>query len=705
MKPLKKIISEALSKPRKKKSEKQVAELGPEIQQYIKKEIQRQLKKYVDTELLPEVKKLISETLRSELRNTNPSIPNDEEFYPPIKPVDAELPLILDEEILPLDEKPDEIVGTLKPDGRSLLSIQDIRLGIDFGTTTTAVSIRVGDEQPQALPIGRNGEKYMPSLVYFREGDEILSERVLVGEDAQAMSLNDPAHVIRSIKRCFGCNGKKCGGNGADQEELKFPWCNGKGKIQATTRDTLLPSDVAFFIIQEALNRAVSIIKENNNTDLNLSNVGMVPLNMGCGARFDLMQRQGMLENAISLGFSDIKVDNVVEEPILAGLAFSRFAELARSEGRTLIYDFGGGTLDIAVIDVVRKADKPFVTILSTAGDNWLGGDDIDKLVLDEFIDQISAELNVTAAEIMKELTIVDLVNLRNMAKTAKERLSNTEQYRDSLNLEQLGLILLTLSREKFESILSNSRLIQRSFDAVLKALKLAYTLDVARENDLLNIDAIRSLKLENAVQMVDRVVLVGGVTKIPLIQHEMERLFGEANVIEENVFDPISAVSIGAAYPREADHFSISSPPYGFYLEGMRLGKKTREWLLAPYTYLDFFKDLHISSIPAVHIPLQLDDVFSAVALKGWEPFNDKTDEIKDLPRLEPGIYQFNVGFDGSLSLTANHIRPHNLGMHRYAHPLQELIKEKREQRHADANRYPDRSLGEDYKRLMNEN
>jgi hypothetical protein len=233
----------------------------------------------------------------------------------------------------------------------------------------------------------------------------------------------------------------------------------------------------------------------------------------------------------------------------------------------------------------------------------------------------------------------------------------------------------------------------------------LAYALDVAREKDLLDVPLIKMLRLEDAVRKVDRVILVGGVTKIPLIKQEMERLFGTEKVIEEKVFEPISAVSLGAAYPREANHFSIASPPYGFYLEGVQQGKTEREYLLAPYSYLDFFKDISHNSIPAARISFHVNDVFDSVVLMGWEPFADDVMAIKELSRLTPGNFQFEVGLDGSLGLTSNHSRPQELGMHRYTHPLQEQIKEQKKLRKAEENKPSDRPLSEEIKGLMTEN
>lgn len=704
MKPIKKIISDALSGKDEVNIDKN--QLTPEVQTFIKKEIESQIQIFLRESLLPEIRKAVAETLQEEIQRLNLPVNNLQGSTRKIAdPHQEELPLVLEEDILPLDEKLAEIQHPMEVrDTRRVVSFDEIRLGIDFGTTTTAVSMRIGDEQPQVLPIGRNGESFMPSLVYFRQGNGELADRILIGEDAAAMSLNDADRVIRSIKRCFACDGTNCSlekeKNGTD-----FPWCNGKGQVRVSATETLLPSDVSFFIIQEALSRAVNIIKENNNVNLDLSNIRLLPINMGCGAKFNLVQRQVMLSNAQKLGIADTMIQNIVEEPILAGLAFSRFVSLTESVGRTLIYDFGGGTLDIAVIDVVRKDEKPLVTVLSTSGDNWLGGDDIDNIVFKEFISQIAKKLDIGSENITSQLTLVDRAKLLGMAKTAKERLSNSDLFRDSLNLESFGLVILTLTRDDFEFILEDSKLIDRSMFAMLNALKLAFALDIARESDLLNVDPIRKLRLEEAVSKVDRVVLVGGVTKIPYIQRRMQKLFGSNKVVEEHVFDPISAVSIGAAYPKEAEHFSISSPPYGFFLEGNQAGKIKREALLTSYTYLEFFGELYINSIPSFGIPFEVSELYSSVALKGERPLTNVSEKITDLDNLEPGHYRFRVELDGSLSLEKNNSRTKMLGLHPYRHPLQNQIKEEKDRRKAEANKPPSITLAQGYINGMNEN
>jgi hypothetical protein len=198
---------------------------------------------------------------------------------------------------------------------------------------------------------------------------------------------------------------------------------------------------------------------------------------------------------------------------------------------------------------------------------------------------------------------------------------------------------------------------------------------------------------------------LVGGVTKIPYIQNKIKGIFGEQKVVEEKVFEPISAVSIGAAYPKEADHFSISAPPYGFYLEGKQNGQAEQIKLILPYAYLEFYRSIHTNSIPMCDIPFTVPEHFTSVVLKGKRALVRESNELKELGDLESGNYHFHIGLDGTLVLINKQGRPLPLGNHPYVHPLQKLIQEQKERRWLESSKSPDTTLAEDYIKMMKEN
>jgi molecular chaperone DnaK (HSP70) len=512
----------------------------------------------------------------------------------------------IEEDVLPLaEERPQEVEPVFVASALNPLP-ETVRIGIDFGTTTTAVSIRLGEEHlPEAILIGSDGRTpYMPSVVYFRPGSGSLEERAVVGEEAESYS--DATRVVRSVKRCLGCEGGGCFERGRREVNTneRFPWCKLDGKIHLGDNEEILPSQVTFLIVREALRRAIKAVRERYQVDLTAENICLLPLNWGCGADFNLARRELLLSAAHEVGFQNISVENVVEEPILAGFAFSRFA--SEPEGRALIYDFGGGTLDVAVIEVDRIENKALrVTVLSTAGDNWLGGDDIDSLVYGEFLNQMGNAAGISSAAAENSLDPLERVSLRRMARTAKEQLSSVEIYSNTL-FTGSKIFTMGLDRVQFDSLLEKSGLVKRSFEVVRRVCQLAFALDVAKKSDLLNSQEVVNFKLQDAPRVVDRVVLIGGVTKTPYIRQKLADMFGMAKIVEETVIEPVSAVAIGAAYPRERQNFSITHPPFGINLEYHvnATGEMKQLSIIKPYDDYNYFR-YYINNANPAHIVL----------------------------------------------------------------------------------------------------
>ena len=92
---------------------------------------------------------------------------------------------------------------------------------------------------------------------------------------------------------------------------MQFPWCRGDGYIHLSETETIEPTEIAYFIIREALQRAIKLVRENRKIDLTNENISFLPLNIGCGARFDLEQRQILLKISNNLGFKNIHIENI----------------------------------------------------------------------------------------------------------------------------------------------------------------------------------------------------------------------------------------------------------------------------------------------------------------------------------------------------------------------------------------------------------
>lgn len=546
-----------------------------------------------------------------------------------------------------------------------------IRLGIDFGTTTTAISIKIGDSLPEALPIGEDGStRYMPSVVYFRPGSGSLDERVIVGEPAD--NVGDSVYVIRSIKRCLGCEGQTCvkeGGGG------RFAWCQGNGKVAITENEFIEPQRIVYYIIREALQRAVRVVRDQYKIDLSNSDLTLVPVNLGCSAKFNYRQREIIRKVALELGLNRVGIENVIEEPILAGFAFSRFAE--NPLGRYLIYDFGGGTFDAAILEVDREENDLRVTIIATAGDNWLGGDDIDRLIYNYFLQKNSH--NTSPEKLEKSLSAIDQFRLLNCARRAKEKLSYERTYS-----ERCGQLDLALSREEFNRLLEDSKLIERSIEVLKQACQLAYAYENACKGNLLQYEKIVKLSLEEASQSITYVVLVGGVTKIPYIRERLERVFGRNKIVSEGVIDPIDAVAVGGSYPLNRQHYSLNAPPCEFFIKARRVQTKEEITIpvFEPYEHLDFHQFWHQNAYAAYHKKVYLEHDLEGAHLYHRYPGEKKAKFQSLLGRLSTGYYNFYISLEGKLYYWSDGSKPRDLGSYPLIHPIQKRIIEAKEQR-----------------------
>ncbi len=587
---------------------------------------------------------------------------------------------------------------------------QEIRLGIDFGTTTTSISVKIGDNPPEAVPIGNNGANlFIPSMVYIQPGAGKIIDRAIVGEDAEAYG--DQERIIRSVKRCFGCQGEKCNQNQENNlrnSSYPFPLCKGDGLIYIGDKETIKPSEIAYLIIREALKRTIKILIEKKGVNLIKEDLSIYPINLGCGAQFNYHQRKIIMDVAKDLGFSKVTIDNIVEEPVLAGFTFARFAE--NPEGRILIYDFGGGTFDVAVLEVDRIYNQDIrVTVLATAGENWLGGDDIDVLVYNHFIKQIADSLKIQFGEINDVLDSIERNKLLNRSRMVKEFLSYNDNYFDSLFIQGLNPIDIELSRSEFEQLLLESKFIENSIFAVERACRLVYVYEKAKDGFLLNAKDITDHKLHDAAINIDKVILIGGITKIPLIRNKLSEIFSSEKIVKDTVIEPISSVAVGAAYPRDSQHYSISVPPYGFYLESEDSDgdNKKYETILFPFEYHDFHRFWHISSLSTFTKELRfLNDKFSTkiVAKNAGQM---KSLWSRKLGNLKAGDWLFSITPEGTIYFYKKGEKPVPFDDFPLLHPVQIAICEAREKKYKEEqeSKKSDNDLFSDIRSMMNEN
>ncbi|MCH8329318.1 MAG: Hsp70 family protein, partial [Nanoarchaeota archaeon] len=338
-------------------------------------------------------------------------------------------------------------------------------IGIDLGTTFSAVSVLEGGK-PKIIP-NSEGNNTTPSVVSIK-GDEIL-----VGEIARRQAVANPKNTIRSIKRSMG-------------EKTKV---NIDGKEYG-------PEQISAMILQKLKKDAESYLGQEVKDA-----VITVP------AYFGDAQRQATKDAGVIAG---LNVKRIINEPTAAALAYG----LDKSEEHEiLVFDFGGGTFDVSVLEL---SDGIF-EVKSTSGNNRLGGDDLDEVIIDYLAKEFSKSNNI---DLKKDL--VALQRLKDAAEKAKIELSSVQKTKISIpyvTADQSGPkhLEIDLTRAKFEELAKD---IFEKLEAPTK-------------------QAIKDSKLKK----ISRVILVGGSTRIPKVEEIVKKITGL--VIDRSVH-PDEAVSLG---------------------------------------------------------------------------------------------------------------------------------------------------------------
>lgn len=367
-------------------------------------------------------------------------------------------------------------------------------VGIDLGTTNSVVAAIEGG-QPTVIT-NSEGFRTTPSIVAYTKKQELL-----VGQLAKRQSVVNAENTFFSVKRFIGCKADEI-----SEESKELPYkvikdTNGNIKIKCSSLNKdFSPEEISAQVIRKLINDA----KEYLGQDVTKA-VITVP------AYFNDSQRQATVDAGKIAG---IEVLRIINEPTAASLAYG----LDKKQNETiLVFDLGGGTFDVSILEV---GDGIF-EVLSTAGDTNLGGDDFDKALVRWLVEDFQAK---ESTDLTKDIQA--LQRLTEAAEKAKMELSNVEK--TTINLPFITAdkngpkhIQQELTREKFESLCKD--LINRCRIPVEKALKDA--------------------KLDKS--SIDEIVLVGGSTRIPAIQQLVESLTGKK---PNKSVNPDEVVAIGAA-------------------------------------------------------------------------------------------------------------------------------------------------------------
>ncbi|MDH5704925.1 MAG: molecular chaperone DnaK [Candidatus Aminicenantes bacterium] len=365
-------------------------------------------------------------------------------------------------------------------------------IGIDLGTTNSVVAVVEGGD-PVIIP-NEEGGRTTPSVVAFNEKGERL-----VGQVAKRQRITNPENTIYSIKRFMGRRYKEVPGEIKQVPFKVTQISNGDVRIEALGKK-YAPPEISAIILLKLKKAAEDHLGEKVEKA-----VITVP------AYFNDSQRKATKDAGVIAG---LQVERIINEPTAAALAYG----MEKKKDETIaVYDFGGGTFDISILEV----GEGVIEVKSTNGDTHLGGDDIDQKVQDWLVAEFKKE---TGIDLSKDK--MALQRLKEAAEKAKMELSTTMETEINLPFVTADAsgpkhLLMKLTRAKLEQLMDD--IIQRTVEPCKQALKDA------------------SLKPED----INEVILVGGSTRIPKVQQLVRKLFGRE---PHKGVNPDEVVAAGAA-------------------------------------------------------------------------------------------------------------------------------------------------------------
>jgi len=372
-------------------------------------------------------------------------------------------------------------------------------IGIDLGTTNSCVAI-IDGANSKVLE-NSEGARTTPSIIAYT------NDEVLVGATAKRQAVTNPKNTLYAVKRLIG---RKFSEKEVQKDIDLMPYTiiqaeNGDAWVEANGQK-LAPPQISAEILRKMKKTAEDYLGEEVTQA-----VITVP------AYFNDSQRQATKDAGKIAG---LEVLRIINEPTAAALAYG-VDKNDKRDRKIAVYDLGGGTFDVSIIEIASVDGDKQIEVLSTNGDTFLGGEDFDQRIMDYLVDEFKKDNGV---DLKKD--VLALQRLKEAAEKAKIELSSSAQ--TDVNLPYITAdatgpkhLNVKLTRAKLENLVDD--LIQRSLKPCMTAMKDA---NVGPSD-------------------IDEVILVGGQTRMPKVQEEVEKLFGKAPRKDVN---PDEAVAVGAA-------------------------------------------------------------------------------------------------------------------------------------------------------------